>query len=64
MQAKSRAAVFVLLIAGWIAVAVGVQSSGRPQETPVALLDLAVTLSRNARPSSSRRSRYLLRYVS
>jgi len=34
MQAKSRVAVFVLLIAGWIAVAVGVQSSGSLQQVP------------------------------
>ena len=34
MQAKRRAAIFVLLIAGWIAVAVGVQSSGSPQQPP------------------------------
>jgi len=34
MQAKSRAAVFVLLIAGWIAVAVGVQSTGSLQQVP------------------------------
>ena len=38
MQAKRRAAVFLaLLIAGWIAVAVGVQSSGPPQQTPPAV---------------------------
>jgi hypothetical protein len=37
MQAKRRAAAFVLLIAGWIAVAVGVQSSGPPQQTPPAV---------------------------
>ena len=34
MQAKSRVAVFVLLIAGWIAVAVGVQSTGSLQQVP------------------------------
>jgi len=37
MRAKSRAAVFVLLIGGWIAVAVGVQSSGPPQQRPPAV---------------------------
>lgn len=38
MQAKRRAAVFVFLVAGWIAVAVSVQSSGAPQQTPPAVL--------------------------
>ena len=37
MQAKRRAAVFVLLIAGWIAVAVGVHSSGPPEQIPPAV---------------------------
>ena len=37
MQAKRRAAVFVLLIAGWIAVAVGVHSSGLPKQIPQAV---------------------------
>ena len=54
MQAKSRAAVFALLSGSWIAVAVSVQSSGHPQETPVAAPNTAVTVSRNASPPSPR----------
>jgi hypothetical protein len=54
MQAKRRAAVFALLSGSWIAVAVSVQSSGHPQETPAAAPNTAVTVSRNASPPSPR----------
>ena len=55
MQAKRRAAVFVLLIAGWIAVAVGVQSSGPPQQPPPAVATVTPIVGRpfTARQTSS-----------
>jgi mono/diheme cytochrome c family protein len=54
MHANSRAAIFALLIAAWIAVAVSVQSSGAPQQTPAAVPNTPPVVSSNAPVSSPR----------